>query len=180
MANNGAASGNGAAWVFGLKNGNWALQAKRSPSDLASGSGFGTTVAVDGNSVVIGAPLAPGGSAFTGAVYVFGKQNTSWIQTAKLIAADGVAGDGYGSGVDINGGTMAVGAPGHGTSAGHLGDVYLYQLKDGQWNQFAEFGGSDVAAGGDFGFSVAFKNGTLVVGAPLQHPQPNNAPYPGG
>ena len=181
VGNNGAAGGNGAAWVFGLSNGNWALQAKLAPSDLTSGSEFGTTVAIDGNSVVVGAPEAPGASAFTGAVYVFGKQNAGWIQTAKLMAADGVSGDGYGFGVDINGGTIAIGAPNRATSAGFdAGDVYLYQLKDGKWGQFAEFPGSDVAASGAFGLSVALRNGTLLVGAAGQHPQPNNVPYPEG
>ncbi len=121
VGNNGAAGGNGAAWVFGLSDRNWVFQAKLAPSDLTSGSEFGTTVAIDGNSVVVGAPQAPGTGAFAGAVYVFGKQNAGWIQTAKLIAADGVSGDGYGFGVDITGGTIAVGAPNRATSAGFNG-----------------------------------------------------------
>jgi len=40
--------------------------------------------------------------------------------------------------------------------------------------------GSDVASRGGFGASIVFRNGTLLVGAPLQHPQPNNVPYPEG
>jgi hypothetical protein len=32
----------------------------------------------------------------------------------------------------------------------------------------------------NFGFSVTLKNGMLLVGAPLQHPQPNNVPYAEG
>ncbi len=37
-----------------------------------------------------------------------------------------------------------------------------------------------MAAGGNFGLSVALKNGMLLIGAPGQHPQPNNVPYPEG
>jgi hypothetical protein len=53
-------------------------------------------------------------------------------------------------------------------------------LSDHQWTQFAQVSGSDAASGGGFGASIMFRNGTLLVGAPLQHPQPNNVPYPEG
>jgi hypothetical protein len=181
VGNNGANLGNGAAWVFGLVQGKWTLQAKLSPSDLISGSQFGVMVVAGRDSVVVGAPSAPGASAFSGAVYVFNRQDTGWVQTAKVIASDGVSGDGFGFGLDVNGETMAIGATGRTTSAGvGTGAVYLYHLNDGRWKQFDEFTGSDVATGGGFGGSVALRNGTLLVGAFGQHPQPNNAPYPEG
>ena len=84
--------------------------------------------------------------------------------------------------MDLNGGTIAIGAENHATSAGlNAGTVYLYRLNGGTWTQFAELTGSDVAAGGGFGLSVELKNGTLAVGAPGQHPQPDHNPlYPEG
>jgi hypothetical protein len=181
VGNNGANLGNGAAWVFGLMNGTWTLQAKLSPSDLTPGSQFGVMVVAAGNSVIVGAPSAPGASAFSGAVYVFHKQGTGWVQTAKVIASDGVSGDGFGTGVDVNGESMAIGAAGRSTSAGFsTGAVYLFHVNDGQWTQSDEFAGSDLGTGGGFGGSVALRKGTLLVGAFGQHPQPNNAPYPEG
>jgi hypothetical protein len=180
MGNSGGGIG-GVVFVFGVANGQWTLQAKLSPNDATTASQFGSTVVVDGNSVFASAPAAPGASAFTGAVYVFARQGAGWVQTAKVTAADGVSGDGFGFGLDAHGGTMAVGAQSHPTSAGFgAGVVYLLQFKDGKWTQSAQFSGSDVAAGGNFGFSVSLKNDVLLVGAPGQHPQPNNVPYPEG
>jgi len=171
----------GVAFVFGLVDGHWTLQAKLAPADAPAAAQFGTTLAIQGNAIFVGAPAAPRSSTFTGAVYVFGRQGTSWVQTAKVTAADGVSGDGFGFGMDVNGGFMAVGASSHTTSAGFgAGAAYLFQLKDGRWIPSAEITGSDVAAGGNFGFSVTLKNGVLLVGAPLQHSQPNNVPYPEG
>jgi hypothetical protein len=46
--------------------------------------------------------------------------------------------------------------------------------------QFAQVSGSDLASGGGFGASIVFRKGTVLVGTPLQHPQPNNVPYPEG
>jgi hypothetical protein len=174
-------AGNGVAYIFGVVNANWVLQAKLSPSELTSGSSFGSSVDISGNTVLIGAPGAPGISAFTGAAYVFVRQGGTWIQTSKLTGSDGVAGDNFGFAVSIQGGTVAAGAPGHTTSGGlSAGSAYLFHVSDNQWTQFAELTGSDVAAGGAFGDSIVFRNGTLLAGASLQHPQPNHAPYPEG
>jgi hypothetical protein len=59
--NTAAGFGVGAEWVFGLVNGSWTLQAKLAPSDLIVGSQFGTIAAIDGNTMIVGAPgrLAP-------------------------------------------------------------------------------------------------------------------------
>jgi hypothetical protein len=180
VMNTGGNFGNGVAYIFGVVNGKWVLQAKLSPSELTSGSAFGNSADISGDTVVIGAPSAPGVSPFSGAAYVFVRRGETWVQSAKLTGADGVSGDGFGSAVSIQGGTIAAGS-GHTTSAGfRAGTVYLFHLSDSQWTQFAELAGSDVAAGGGFGGSVGYRNGTLLVGAPLQHPQPNNAPYPEG
>ena len=179
--NTGGNASAGVAHVFGLVDGTWMLQAKLSPAELTSGAGFGTSVDISGSTVVIGAPGAPGAGAFTGAAYVFVKKDSTWVQTSKLMGTDGASGDSFGISVSIQGGTIAAGAWGHATSAGfNAGTAYLFRSGDNQWAQFAELAGSDVAAGGGFGESVVFRNGTLLIGAPLQHPQPNNAPYPEG
>jgi hypothetical protein len=138
--NTGGSAANGVAHVFGLIKGNWVLQAKLSPSDLTSGAEFGTSADISGDTVVIGAPGAPGASAFSGAAYVFVKQASTWVQTSKLTGADGVSGDGFGISVSIQGGTIAAGAWGHATSAGfNAGSAYLFHLRDNQWAQFSGF-----------------------------------------
>jgi hypothetical protein len=169
-------------FVFGLVNGNWVLQAKLAPPDATVGSQFGTIAAIDGNMLAVGAPGAPGAAPFSGAVYLFTKADRGWVQTAKLAASDGAGLDTYGLGLDLNSGMVAVGAPSHNLGAGNAaGAVYLYQIEDGKATQFAEFAGSDIGPGGNFGLSVSLRAGILLVGGPGQHPQPNNNPfYPEG
>jgi hypothetical protein len=73
----------------------------------ATGYGLGDSVAVDGDTAVVGAPFDVG---TRGAVYVFTRTGDSWTQTAKLTASDGAAEDGLGDSVAIDGDTIVVGA----------------------------------------------------------------------
>ena len=181
VVNTAGNAGTGVAYIFGPAGGTWVLQAKLSPPELTSGAAFGNSVDISGDTVVIGAPGAQSLSTFSGAAYVFVKRNGQWVQTSKLTGADGVTGDSFGSAVSIQGGTIAASAFNHATAAGlGAGSAYLFHLSDHQWTQFAQVSGSDVASRGGFGASIVFRNGTLLVGAPLQHPQPNNVPYPEG
>jgi hypothetical protein len=84
-------------------------QAKLTASDGAAGDKFGRAVAIDGNTVVVGAPFAP-----AGAVYVFVKPATGWATTstfnAKLTAPASDAAGFFGAGVAISGDTVVVGS----------------------------------------------------------------------
>ncbi len=75
---------------------------------------FGWSVAVDGYRMVVGAPGDDGKGSNAGAVYVFEKSGGTWLQTKKLQASDGAAGDVYGFSVAVSGDRIAVGAIGHG------------------------------------------------------------------
>lgn len=81
-------------------------------SDGANGDVFGSSVAIDGNTVVVGAPCH---ANLTGEAYVFVRPNGGWgsmTQTARLTASDGTIGDGFGVSVSISGNTIIVGASG--------------------------------------------------------------------
>ena len=87
--------------------------AKLIASDGAAGSEFGSSVAISGSTMVIGAPRATVGTgADQGAAYVFTWSGTAWIQAARLTASDGEEDNCFGSSVSIDGGTIAVGAEG--------------------------------------------------------------------
>jgi hypothetical protein len=181
VVNTAANAGVGAAYIFGPAYGTWVLQAKLSPSDLNTGALFPLSVDISGDTVVIGAPGAQSLSTFWGAAYVFVKLNGQWVQTSKLTGPDGVPGNSFGITVSIQGGTIAASAFNEATAAGPGGaSIYLLHSSDHQWTPFAQVSGSDVTGSGAFGGALVFRNGTLLVGAPLQHPQPNNVPYPEG
>ncbi len=88
-----------------------------------------------------------------------------WLQTAELVASDGVAGDYFGS-IAVSGGTALVGAAGKTIgSNSNQGAAYVYVLSGSTWTQQQKLVASDGAAGDEFGASVAVSGSTAVVGA---------------
>src|SRR5580704_5754672 len=107
------------------------------PSDGASSARLGQSVAIDGNTAVVGAPSEGG---LTGAAYVFVLSGVTWIQQAKLTASDGASGDQFGSSVSLFGGSVVIGAPGNSTQ----GAAYVFTTDGFTWTQQAKLTASDV------------------------------------
>ena len=142
-------------------------QAVLTASDGAVLSELGYSVAISGNTVVVG---AAGGHA----AYVFTESGSGWAnmtQVAKLTASDGnaYAGGQFGASVAISGNTIVVGAPGQGEGA-----AYVFSEPASGWTnmtQTAELTASDGALnpptgiGANFGDAVAISGNTVVVGA---------------
>ena len=159
----------GAAYVFVRSGGVWSQQQKLTAGDAAPYDAFGCSVAVSGNTVVVGAPAFnmsapryPPGSA-----YVFDRIGSLWIQEAKLNASDAVNGDFFGFSVAISGNTVVVGAPfGDSAAAANSGSAYVFEPAGSLWIQKAKLTPNDAAFFDLFGDSVAISGGAIVVGAP--------------
>ncbi len=138
-----------------------ALEQKLIASDGAAGDLLGQSVAIDGDTAVVGAPDANGER---GAVYVYQRAGNGWAQTAKLSASD--AGfDFLGDSVAIEGDTIVAGAPG-GTFA-NKGSVYTFaRAGAAARTETAKLTASDGAAGDALGGSVAIDGDTIVASAP--------------
>lgn len=158
----------GAGYVFVKPAGGWvnATQtAELTPSDVANTSVPADSVAVSGDTVVVG---LPGYSTGQGAAYVYVKPASGWVdatQTAKLTASDGVANDELGSAIAISDNTVVAGAPRH---ASAKGAAYLFLMPPGGWanaTETSELTASDGAANDFFGSSVATSAGTVVAGS---------------
>jgi hypothetical protein len=163
----GYSGGPGAAYVFAESGGTWTQQQELTASDGAPGDWFGESVAVDGSTVVVGAPRHEvGRNASQGAAYVFVQSGTTWGQEAELTASDGAAADMFGWSIAVDGSTVVMGAPHHevGSNA-KQGAAYVFVQSGTTWGQGAELTASDGAAGDKFGWSVAVSGGTAVVGA---------------
>lgn len=129
----------GAAYLFERDEGgmnNWGQIAKIKAGDPEANDKFGTSVAIDENRVVVGAPdkNGPGGGSDSGAVYVFLQDQggaDQWGEAAKLVAGDGQAGDKFGFSVAVSGSTVVVGAyredGGEGDPLADSGATYIYE-----------------------------------------------------
>lgn len=152
-------SSSGVAYIFERSSGS--LLHVLQPADLGNTSKFGTSLALDGDRVVVGAPFGGAGVSATGAAYVF-DLNTG-EQKAKLLAPDGVAGDFLGGSVAIRDGIVLVGAPAHSPGGISTGAAYVFDGTSGAL--LFKLTASDGVAGDSFGGSVALGGGVAVIGA---------------
>ena len=136
-------------------------------SDGGAGDGFGYAVALDGDTVVIGAPSNdPGGIDEAGAAYVFTRTGTAWTLQAKLLPADGATGDWFGRDVGISGDTVIVGAPRDDDKGNNSGSAYVFTRTGTTWTLQAKLTASDGATDDGFGWrGVAVNGDTVIVGA---------------
>ena len=149
----------GAVYVFVRSGGAWALQQKVRPYEPAPGERFGWSVAVSGDTLVVGAP-APG---LVGAAYVFQRfATTTWVQQQKLVAA--AASTEFGRSVAVSGNTVVVGAPLGGAAA--AGSAYVFVRSGAVWTEQQNLVASDGATTDAFGSSVSISGETVAVGAP--------------
>lgn len=165
-----------------------AQQAYVKASNTGAGDQLGYSIALNGDTLVVGAPTEAGsgtgvnpahnnGASNSGAAYVFVRNGSTWTQQAYLKASNTSAGDWFGYSVALAGNTLAVGAPFEDGSAtgvngadddGTLaaGAVYVFTRSGTIWNQQAYIKASNTGADDQFGRSVALSGETLVVGAP--------------
>ncbi len=167
----------GSAYVFGRNVGGveaWGEVMALAVADGGSGDRFGASVAIDGDTVVVGAPEDDDIDFNSGAAYIFGRNVGGaevWGQMAKLVRLDGGAGDFFGQSVGIDNDSVAVGATGaEGTSAySYPGGCFIFGRNQGgpdAWGQLAKLFAADGESGDRFGSSVGIDGDTVVVGAP--------------
>jgi hypothetical protein len=157
----------GAAYVFVRSGASWSLQQKLSAGDLLWWGNFGGSVAISGDTIVIGASRDDSLSNNRGSAYVFVRSGTLWSQQQKLTASDGAGGDSFGDSVAIDGETIVVGAPWDDVGSNtDQGSAYVFLRSGSIWSEQQKLTASDGAAGELFGSSVAISGNTAVVGAP--------------
>ena len=134
--------------------------------DWAAYQGFGGSVAVEGDTMVVSAVEYDDYDPGSGSVYVFTRQSGAWSQVAKLTASDGAARDLFGFSTAVDGDTVVVSAPGDDDKGPISGSAYVFVRQSGTWSQVAKLTASDAMAGEGFGEAVAVDGDTVVVGAP--------------
>lgn len=149
-----------AALVVGTANADLGDQlAKLLPNDAEAFDTFGTSAAISGTTVIIGATGDSENGLTSGSAYLF--DTLTGLQTGKLLAADGEANDHFGISVGISETTAIVGAHLH----DDIGSAYLFDTATGQ--QVAQLLPSDAAIGDYFGNAVAISGTIAIVGAYL-------------
>lgn len=183
----------GAAYVFVRIGTSWGQEAYLKASNTGSKDYFGTSVAVSGDTVVVGALFEDSNARGVnstgtdasinfdaGAAYVFVRSAGSWTQEAYLKASNSEEFDVFGASVAISGNTLVVGASdedstvfginGSQTSDSdeefNSGAAYVFVRSGSSWTQQAYLKASNTDEKDFFGTTVAISGDTVVIGAP--------------
>jgi hypothetical protein len=172
----------GAVYVFTRSGTAWSQQAYVKASNTDSDDNFGYSVALSGDTLVVGAPgeasdgsgQLNNGLSNAGAAYVFTRSGANWTQQSYIKASNPDSGDSLGNSVTVSDDTLAVGAVGEASDGSSqlnnsllsAGAAYVFTRSGANWTQQAYIKASNTGTGDAFGQSIALSGDTLAVGAP--------------
>ena len=144
--------------------------------DGAPGDAFGRSVAVSGDTLIVGAYGNDARGEDAGAAYVFVRDTAGrWNPQQKWLPAELLPGDHFGWSVAVDGDLAVVGAPGDwragggaGLDALNRGAAYVFQRAGGVWQQVTRIQPEYLVSGDQFGFAVAVSGERLMVSAPYR------------
>ena len=164
----GAKTNAGSAYVFVQSGTTWTQQAEVTASDVKQGDGFGTSVAVNGTTAIVGSPGHKLGPLLgnAGAAYVYVQSGTTWPQQAILTASDAAKGDAFGFSVAVTGTTAFIGAYlKDGITLHNVGAAYVFTQSGAAWSQLQELTPGDAETAAGYGYSVAASGTTAIIGS---------------
>lgn len=167
----------GSAYIFTRKGETWSQQAKITAQDATEGDVFGISVAIFGDSILVGADLNEEKGFNAGAAYVFTRTGDSWTQQAKLTANDGAQGDLFGVRVALEENTALISARRDDDNIMGVdsGSAYIFTRVGNTWGQQVKLKAPDGANDDRFGRSVALSGDHALIGAMFQDEQGENS-----
>lgn len=159
----------GSAYVFVRNGDRWDLEAQLFASNTAdAGDWFGAWVAIDGDTIIVGAPndWTPVGQ--TGSAYVFVRSNGVWLHQARLYPQDPSPNHrSFGFAAGLDGDTAIVGAyRAVAPNGAQAGLAYVFVRSGTTWTQQAQLAANDGVRDDYFGFTVSISNDIAMIGAP--------------
>jgi hypothetical protein len=165
----------GSAYVFTRNGTTWTQQTKLTASDGVAFDSFGCSVALAGDTALIGAPFDDDNGNFSGSAYVFTRNGTTWTQQTKLTASDGAALDCFSCSVAFTDNTALIGAPFDDDNGNFSGSVYVFSRTGISWTQQDKLLALDGTAEDRFGWRVSLWRDTALIGAFLDDDNGNDS-----
>lgn len=169
-ANNGDFPGTpdcGKVYIFRDNGASYAYESEVVASDRVSLMDFGSSIALSGGTLAVGARFESAGGSNAGAAYVYTNSGPSWSQVAKLTASDAASGDRFGTAVAISGNTIAVGSPFDTNDNGpQAGSGYAFVFNGAEWTEQQKLVPLDGFSGDALGSSIAVFGDQVIAGAP--------------
>jgi FG-GAP repeat len=159
----------GSVFIFIRSGSTWAFQMKVEANDGAADDYFGSSISIDGDYAIIGAPYDDGSFVNQGSAYIFLRSGTTWTQQTKLIADNNQLNANYGNSVSLNGQYAAVSAiyENVGASPYHPqeGAAYIYRRTGTSWIVERTVKDGSGQTNGFFGSAVGVSSFNYIIGA---------------
>jgi hypothetical protein len=157
----------GAAYIYKRENDTWRYRTKITANDGVAGDLFGISVAIDGNTILVGADLHDEKAVNAGAVYVYVLEENKWKQEAKLMASDGGKTDIFGVRVALSENTALISARRDDTEelGVDAGSAYIFVRDGSAWTQQVKLTSPDGQADDRFGRGVALSSDIAIISA---------------
>jgi hypothetical protein len=159
----------GIVYIYARGHAGWVLEKRLIAPDREFGDNFGYSVALDGETLAVGANRDDiDANPDQGSVYVFKRGGGAWPFEQKLTAGDGGPADNFGFAVALDGDTLVAGDFEDDFNSGNTeqGSAYVFTRGEGAWTQQQKLTAADGAAWDWFGQAVAVSGDTVLVGAP--------------
>ncbi len=165
---NNSLSDSGAAVVFARSGGYWSQVAYLKASTPDIDDEFGHSVAVQGDTIVVGAHLEGSIHPDSGAAYVFVGNGASWSQQAFLKASDPNWYHRFGAAVALDQDSVVIGAWHHTIGGFATGAAYVFERTGTTWTEEAFLTGSNSDDYDQFGRAVDISGDCILVAAPTE------------
>ncbi len=165
----------GAAWIYRFDGAQWIEEAELFEPGVDDGDRYGETVAISGDFAFVGRPGGPGNESRSGAVHVYHFTGTEWTHEGQLFPPDGQEGDSFGMSIHAWEGLFVVGADGDDDNGRDSGSAYVFRYDGAAWVQETKLLPNASAAGDRFGSAVTVADNRIVIGAPRNRDQGDNA-----
>ncbi|QDV17338.1 Calx-beta domain protein [Gimesia panareensis] len=158
----GSAENMGAVYVYTRSNGEWSFQQKLTVPDTIANGYFGDTLAIEGDTLVVG---AQGTDNYSGSAYIFQRENGVWTKTASLTADSPEENARFAEEIEIDHSTIVIGAVSESGTYSQSGAVYIYTEQAGTWTRLQKLTDPDPSISGAFGNAVDIQGDLILVGA---------------
>ena len=155
----------GAAYIFELKNNLWVQTSHLVPNNPELNDEFGITVKINEDFAFIGSIKDDDLGKNSGSVYVYKKTEGEWEFKQKLLAPDGVAGDGFGIAIEPDNNYLYIGSYFDDDNGTNSGSVYVFHYNQENWEYFSKFSPDDSDESDAFGASISVFQDEILVGA---------------
>ena len=156
----------GAVYVFQRRGEEWLPEARLLPVGGAAADEFGTAIALQDDTLIVGSPGDDGTGVNAGAAFVYRRDGGFWRLESILRAPSGVEFDAFGFAVGLSGDSAIVGAPFHDGGDAEGGAAFMFERSEEGWAAGTRLLPSDPLAGAWFGRAVALAGDFAVIGAP--------------